>query len=111
ETGYYYTKRFRFEYGIKEVSFIGEHENSKLLHLLKDKYPRIKLKFGGKNKKREDKEITLSEFIKEKSVKAKGKRLTDGELKKINILDPLPDPEKEKDEDEENDRSQMSLEF
>lgn len=111
ETGYYYTKRFRFEYGIKEISFIGEHENSKLLHLLKDKYPRIKLKFGGKNKKREDKEITLSEFIKEKSVKAKGKRLTDGELKKINILEPLPEPEEEKEENEESDRSQMSLEF
>lgn len=111
ETGYYYTKRFRFEYGIKEVNFIGEHENSKLVHLLSDKYPRIKLKFGGKNKKRADKEITLSEFIKEKSVKAKGKRLTDGELKKIDILEPLPDPEEKKDTNEENNRSQMSLEF
>ncbi len=111
ETGYYYTKRFRFEYGIKEMSFIGEHKNSKLIHLLADKYPRIKLQFGGKNKKREDKEITLSEFIKEKSVKAKGKRLTDGELKKIHILEPLPDPEEEKEEDKEDEKSQMSLNF
>lgn len=115
DAGYYYTKRFKFEYTSKETSFIGENDKSKLIHLFSDTHPRIKLKFGGKNKKREDKEILLSEFIAEKGVKAKGKRLTDGELKKIQVLEPLPEPEPEamdeNGEEEPEDRSQMSLEF
>ncbi len=113
ESGYYYAKRFKFEYGTKETSFIGENEKSKLTHIFRDTYPRIRIEFGGKTKKRKNKKILLSEFIAEKGVKAKGKRLTDGKVKRIHVLNPLPEPveEEERDESEGDDQSQMSLEF
>jgi len=123
DSGYYYIKRFNFEYGIKEFSFIGENENSRLVHFFEEKYPMLELEFGGKNKKRENKLVNVQEFIAPKGYKAKGKRLTDGELKKIHVLDPLPEEEDNEpddqtaqDNDEENggeadEQSQMSLEF
>jgi len=120
DSGYYYIKRFNFEYGIKELSFIGENENSRLLYFFEEKYPMLELEFGGKNKKRENKPINVNEFIAPKGCKARGKRLTDGELKKIHVLDPLPEeeeelPENQPAQDEEgadpDDKSQMSLEF
>ena len=107
EQGYYYVKRFRLEYTTKETSLIGDHQESKLIHLFEAKYPRVKLQFGGKNKRKEDQEILLSEFIGEKSYKARGKRLTQAELKNIKVLEPLPEEE----ENEEEERDQMSLEL
>jgi len=107
EQGYYYVKRFRLEYTSRETSLIGDHEDSELVYLFDDKYPRLKLQFGGKNKRKEDQVILLSEFIGEKSYKARGKRLTQAELKKIKVLDPLPEEE----ENGEEEKDQMSLEF
>lgn len=113
DQGYYYTKRFHFEYGIKETSFIGENEKSKLMYLFTDTYPRIKIEFGGKNKNKEDQEILLPDFIGVKSYKARGKRLTNAEVKKIHLLEPLPEPEKEEENNQEDgvEEDQMSLEF
>lgn len=115
DQGYYYAKRFNFEYGIKETSFIGDNKKSKLIYLLTDTYPRIKIEFGGKNKNKENREILLPEFIGVKSYKARGKRLTNAEVKRIRLLEPLPEPELEKDnENQEKERvqeDQMSLEF
>jgi topoisomerase-4 subunit A len=106
EQGYYYVKRFRLEYTTRETSLIGDHEESRLIYLFEDKYPRVKLQFGGRNKRKEDQEILLSEFIGEKSYKARGKRLTQAELKNIKVLEPLPE-----EEDDEEEKDQMSLEF
>ncbi|MFW5916267.1 MAG: DNA gyrase/topoisomerase IV subunit A [Bacteroidota bacterium] len=113
DQGYYYAKRFGFEYGTKETSFIGENKQSKLLYLLTDTYPRIKIEFGGKNKNKEDQEILLPDFIGVKSYKARGKRLTNAEVKKIHLLEPLPEPEKENEDYEANrvNEDQMRLEF
>ena len=113
DQGYYYTKRFHFEYGIKETSFIGENEKSKLMYLFTDTYPRIKIEFGGKNKNKDDQEILLPDFIGVKSYKARGKRLTNAEVKKIHLLEPLPEPEKEEENNQEDgvEEDQMSLEF
>jgi topoisomerase-4 subunit A len=111
EQEYYYVKRFKLEYTARETSFIGEDENSKLVHLFEDKYPRIKLQFGGRNKKKEDKELLLSEFIGKKSYRARGKRLTQAELRDIRVLEPLPGEEDEEETDQEKERDQMSLEF
>lgn len=113
DQGYYYAKRFNFEYGIKETSFIGENEKSKLVYLLTDTYPRIKIEFGGKNKNKEAQEILLPDFIGVKSYKARGKRLTNAEVKKIHSLEPLPEPEKDNENQNEEgvEEDQMSLEF
>ncbi len=120
EQKYYYVKRFNAEYGIKETPFIGDNENSQLIHLFADKYPRIEVEFGGKKKKKEI--VNLHEFIAVKSYRAKGKRLSKAKIKKINALEPIPEEtlkaeqqESQKEQDKENDsdnkRSQMSLEF
>ena len=111
DQGYYYAKRFNFEYGIKETSFIGENEKSKLVYLFKDTYPRIKIEFGGKNKNKENQEILLPDFIGVKSFKARGKRLTNAEVKKIHLLEPLPEPETDDEDEDGVKEDQMSLEF
>jgi topoisomerase-4 subunit A len=118
---HYYTKRFKAEYGIKETSFIGENKKSKLIHLFNDSFPRIEIEFGGKNKKKQNQIINLHEFIGEKSYRARGKRLTTAQVKKINVLDPLPEKinkteeenqqEQDSDQEQDDERSQMSLEF
>ncbi len=113
DQGYYYAKRFNFEHGIKETSFVGENKKSKLIYLFTDTYPRIKIEFGGKNKNKEDQEILLPDFIGVKSYKARGKRLTNAEVKKIHLLEPLPEPEKVEENQQEDgvEEDQMSLEF
>jgi len=111
DQGYYYVKRFRLEYTIREASLIGENKESYLLHLFEDTYPRVKLEFGGKNKRKEDQEVPIYEFIGEKSYKARGKRLTRAELKKIHVLDPLPEEEEKEEGDDADGRDQMSLQF
>ena len=111
DQGYYYVKRFRLEYTIREASLIGENKESYLLHLFEDTYPRVKLEFGGKNKRKEDQEVPIYEFIGEKSYRARGKRLTRAELKKIHVLDPLPEEEEKEEGDDADGRDQMSLQF
>jgi topoisomerase-4 subunit A len=110
EQGYYYVKRFRAEYTTKETSFIGEHEQSELVYLFEDAHPRVQLEFGGKNKNKEDREVHLFDFIGEKSYKARGKRLTQAELKKIHVLEPLAE-EEEEETGQEDEQDQMSLRF
>ena len=60
-------------------------------------YPRLELKFGGKNKDRNPEIIEVAEFIGIKSSKARGKRLSNYEVKVIQELVPegLEDPKEE----------------
>jgi type IV secretory pathway VirB10-like protein len=51
-------------------------------------YPRLELKFGGKNKDRDPEIIEVAEFIGVKSYKARGKRLSKYEVKVIQELTP-----------------------
>ena len=87
EQKYYYIKRFNIEEISKEMLFISEGKDSYLENLCDDKLPRVELIFGGKHKDRENEIINVDEFIGIKSFKAKGKRLSTYELKKINLLE------------------------
>lgn len=89
DQGYYYLKRFRFEDCTKLNSVIGEHENSRLLCLSSEKYPRFEVRFGGKYEARPPEVIPAEEFIGEKSFKARGKRITTFEVKEIREIEPL----------------------
>ncbi len=82
---YYYLKRFQIDGSTngKAQRFIGEHANSKLVHLSLDLFPNFTLLFGGKNKDKEPDSIAAVEFIAIKSHKARGKRLTTLEIKEI----------------------------
>jgi len=85
-----FVKRFVFEpIGVgKKLSFISEEQGSKLLHLTSN--PAAKLTVDvlkGKTQIPETLEIVLSEFIDVKGIKANGNRLTQHEVKNIEITD------------------------
>ncbi len=88
EQNYYYLKRFLIEPGAKQTRFIGEHPESRLIRVTEVEYPRLELKFGGKNKDRNPEIIEVADFIGIKSHKARGKRLSNYEVKIIEELQP-----------------------
>jgi topoisomerase-4 subunit A len=101
DSKYYYIKRFKFDSTERKTLFITEHSKSKLIAITNDYLPRIELVFDPKKgpKNRDTELVEAETFIDEKSVKAKGKRLSNYALKKINMLDPAPYEEEVKDKD------------
>ena len=89
ELNYYYVKRFHIEPTVKPVRFIGEHPDSRLIRITEVEYPRLELKFGGRNKDRDPEIIEVAQFIGVKSYKARGKRLSNYEVKVVEELEPL----------------------
>lgn len=107
---FYYLKRFPIENTSRELNFIGEHKNSKLIELTDVKFPRIELIFGGKHSHRPNDIIDVASFIGVKSYKARGKRLSTYNLKSIKMLEPLIKEEtviKFKEEELEKERQPM----
>lgn len=88
EKKYYYVKRFVFEPSEKLQYFISEHPESRLVRLTRVEFPRLEIRFGGKNKKRDPEIIEVAEFIGVKSFRAKGKRLTSYQVKHVEELEP-----------------------
>lgn len=101
EQGFYYLKRFRFEESVRLNSFIGETEGSSLEVLSSERHPRFEISFGGRYEARQPEVVAADGFIGEKSYKARGKRLTTFEVKKIREIDPVPDEEEEKEQEVE----------
>ena len=103
---FYYVKRFTFEESEKLQSFIGDNPESRLIRLTEVEYPRLEVRFGGKNKSRKPEIIEVADFIGVKSFKAKGKRLTSYEVSLVNELEPVlketePEPEPESESETE----------
>ncbi len=101
DQNFYYLKRFEFDETNKDAQFVGVNGEAKLVMLSADRWPQFKILFGGKNANREDEVIDADEFIAVKSVKAKGKRLTNYEVKKVLEMEPLQKEEPEVEEIEE----------
>lgn len=93
EKEFYYVKRFVFELSDKLQSFIGDHPDSRLIRLTQVEYPRLEIRFGGKNKSRDPEIIEVAEFIGVKSFRARGKRISNYQVKQIEELEPLEKPE------------------
>ncbi len=89
EQQYYYLKRFQIEKNARQTRFIGGHPDSRLIRITEVEYPRLELKFGGKNKDRDPEIIEVASFIGVKSYKARGKRLSTYEVKVIEELGPM----------------------
>ncbi len=113
---YYYVKRFTFEPAEKLLSFIGDNPKSRLIRITEVDYPRLELRFGGKNKDRDPEIIEVAEFIGVKSFRARGKRLSTYEVSVIKELEPLIKPGEAENksgeddsEDKDFDSGQMSL--
>lgn len=104
ETNEHMVKRFIPEMSDKKTLFISEAPSSELLFASTDTYPRVELHFPKMGKlDRSAQEIELESFIAVKGFKAKGKKLSPNEIKKIVVLESLPEPEIiEESEDEES---------
>ncbi|MHC1733471.1 MAG: DNA gyrase/topoisomerase IV subunit A [Bacteroidales bacterium] len=89
EQEYYYVKRFAFEESERLQCFIGDSEGSRLVSLTEVEYPRLEIKFGGKNEGRKQEIIEVAEFIGVKSFRAKGRRLSNYSVSDIRELEPV----------------------
>jgi topoisomerase-4 subunit A len=98
DQGYAYLKRFTFDATDKAANFLGDNLDSKLFLLTDVVYPRVEAIFGGGDGFREPLEIDVEEFIGVKSFKAKGKRISNYEVKEVKELEPTRFPEPEEDE-------------
>jgi topoisomerase-4 subunit A len=101
---YVYLKRFQIEETDKKTSFIGDHPDSRMMQLSLDYRPMLEVIFDEKKNEKdiENIEVDVEEFILIKGYKAKGKRLSNFAIKKMNWLDPLPyDPPEPEPEDED----------
>lgn len=102
EQMFYYVKRFEIEEEEgKMIHFIGEHPDNKLVSVTWVRYPRLELKFGGKNEGRENEIVEVAEFISVKSWKAKGKRLSNYEVANVYEIEPVIKDEHDKPESDE----------
>ena len=101
-----YIKRFTLDATKRHQNFIGENPNSVLLLLTDTPYPRIRVIYGGVDAVRPAEEIDAEQFIGQKSFKAKGKRLTNWDLAKVEELEPLRFPEPEQDDDTQPEESE-----
>jgi topoisomerase-4 subunit A len=89
DSKYYYIKRFKFVSTDKIQDFITEHAKSKLIHITDNQNPSFEIIFNPKGapRNRESEIVEAVDFIDEKSYKAKGKRLTNYKVKKINLIE------------------------
>ncbi len=93
QQNYPYLKRFTLESTSKHQNCLGENRASRLLLLSAQAYPRIQVVFGGADAFREALVVEAADFVGVKSFKAKGKRLTQLAIDRIEELEPLRQPE------------------
>ena len=98
DSKFYYIKRFKFDSTERKTLFISDHSKSKLVLITDQCRAQIELIFDPKKgpKNRDSELIDAEEFIDVKSVRAKGKRLTNYGIKKINLQQTTPCEEPEK---------------
>lgn len=87
---FYYIKRFQIDGSTngKLQSLTGDNQESRMILLSDHLFTNIMIRFGGKNADRDPEILLAPEFIGLKSFKARGKRLTTFEVKKILEIDP-----------------------
>lgn len=93
-SGYTYIKRFGVEEDTKRENML-QNEKNRLILLTDEDYPRLQVDFGGADEHRPSVEIEASDFIGEKSIRAKGKRLSTYEVLSVSELEPRERPEDE----------------
>jgi topoisomerase IV subunit A len=93
----HYVKRFVVEATERKIDFIGEEENNRLVLVTDVPDPRLLLIFDMKQKSRgaESEEVAVNDFIGVKGVKAKGKRLSQYVIRKLELLETAPVQEHE----------------
>ena len=104
EKSTYFLKRFLVEATDKKTDFIGEEKGSILVAVSADWLPMLLVRFDEKLNKKplENEQVNVSEFVDIMGFRAKGKRLSNYAIKRVDLLEPLPfeEPEIELPEDE-----------
>ena len=98
----YTVKRFLIEPSTKDVSFITEHENSKLLIATTARDPIVKVEYDKRSSGADDEEFQLEDVIDIKGVSAIGNKFIQDKPKNMYLLEPEEDEDNE-DEDEPED--------
>ena len=95
DQGHVYLKRFTLDDSPRHQSLTGTNPESKLLLLTATPLPRFEVKFGGGDGFREPLVVDAEEFVGVKSVKAKGKRLSNWQVDTVTEIEPreVPEPE------------------
>ena len=111
-SGLPYLKRFTMDATKRHQNFLGENPDSRLILLTDKTYPRILVTYGGVDALRPQEEIDAESFVGQKSFKAKGKRLTNWAVERIEELEPLrhPDPEEQAEEPEDSAEEELEQE-
>ena len=111
-SGLPYLKRFAMDATKRHQNFLGENPDSRLILLTDVAYPRILVTYGGADALRPQEEIDAESFVGQKSFKAKGKRLTNWTVERIEELEPLrhPDPEEQTEEPEDSAEEELEQE-
>ncbi len=90
----YYVKRFQLPENTsinKSLNFIGEEKGSKLIAFSLDYLPRLQFDIKKDGSTQTEVEVVpLADFIAIKGYKAKGKRLSNYNLRKVKLIEPLP---------------------
>lgn len=98
QSNYLYIKRFQFEATSRRTSFIGDNPKSELILLSEAAGARFDVVLGGDDAFRGTLPIDAVDFIAVKSLRAKGKRLTNFTVDNIIETEPRPMPEDEEEE-------------
>ena len=88
DQGYIYLKRFTLEDSVKKQNVTGTNPDSQLILLTDEAYPRFNVQFGGGDSFRDPLEIDAEQFIAVKSFRAKGKRLSNYQIEKVEEIEP-----------------------
>ena len=92
--GAFYIKRFSFDVSDNTpVCFIADSKGSYLVAISDDKHPQAEVTFGGKNENRLPELIDAEEFIAKKGIQAKGKKVSQYDVKTVVFTEPLHKPE------------------
>lgn len=89
QKGALYMKRFNMEQGQRRRNIMGEERGNRLMLLTDTPFPYIEVTFGGGDSFRSPLCLEAEEFIAVKSVKARGKRVTNFAVECVKELEPL----------------------
>ncbi|MFC4666018.1 DNA gyrase/topoisomerase IV subunit A [Falsiporphyromonas endometrii] len=112
DQGYTYLKRFNIENNDKREFIQGESDKNKLILLTDTPYARFKVTFGKEDEHRLPLEVDAESFVGTKSIRAKGKRLSNYVVATVEELEPLRVPEPTpKEEDSSSDEEEEPQPF
>jgi topoisomerase-4 subunit A len=110
----YYVKRFLIETkSDKKISFISEHEKSRLEVVTTAYQPKVNIVFNKRLKETKnlpDKEVNLADFIDIKGMKSQGNQLTNLAIKEVILTHPIKGDEPWPDEIEEQEQEEENIE-